>query len=117
MSEYTLSYVLTTYNKLPYLRQVVERLVAARQPDEEIIVCDGGSSDGTPEYLSQLHQAGHIQQFVSERDKGEAHGFNKAMLRAKGELLKLVTDDDAFCYQAWEGASRASRLSAPASYG
>ena len=100
MSEYTLSYVLTTYNKLPYLRQVVERLVAARQPDEEIIVCDGGSSDGTPEYLSQLHQAGHIQQFVSERDKGEAHGFNKAMLRARGELIKLITDDDAFCYPA-----------------
>lgn len=100
MPEYTLSYVLTTYNKLPYLKQVVERLVAARQPDEEIVVTDGGSKDGTPEYLQQLFDAGHIQQFVSERDKGEAHGFNKAMLRAKGELVKLITDDDAFCYSA-----------------
>jgi hypothetical protein len=97
---YTLSYVLTTYNKLPYLKQVVERLVAARQPDEEIVVCDGGSSDGTPAYLQGLFEAGQIQQFVSERDKGEAHGFNKAMLRAKGELIKLITDDDAFCYPA-----------------
>lgn len=100
MPDYALSYVLTTYNKLPYLRQVVERLVAARQPDEEIVVADGGSKDGTPEYLQGLFEAGLIQQFVSERDKGEAHGFNKAMLRAKGELLKLVTDDDAFCYSA-----------------
>ncbi|GAB3832121.1 glycosyltransferase family A protein [Hymenobacter jeollabukensis] len=97
---YTLSYVLTTYNKLPYLKQVVERLVAARQPDEEIVVCDGGSKDGTPEYLRGLYEAGQIQQFVSERDKGEAHGFNKAMLRARGELIKLITDDDAFCYSA-----------------
>ena len=100
MPNYALSYVLTTYNKLPYLRQVVERLIAARQPDEEIVVADGGSKDGTPEYLQGLFDAGLIQQFVSERDKGEAHGFNKAMLRAKGELLKLVTDDDAFCYSA-----------------
>ena len=100
MSEYALSYVLTTYNKLPYLQQVVERLVAARQSDEEIVVADGGSKDGTPEYLQGLLEAGLIQQYVSERDKGEAHGFNKAMLRAKGELLKLVTDDDAFCYPA-----------------
>lgn len=100
MSEYTLSYVLTTYNKLPYLQQVVERLIAARQPDEEIVVCDGGSSDGTVDYLRQLHEEGRIQQFVSERDKGEAHGFNKAMLRARGELIKLITDDDAFCYPA-----------------
>lgn len=98
MFAYTLSYVLTTYNKLPYLRQVMQRLVAARQPDEEIVVCDGGSTDGTPEYLRELFEAGQIQQFVSEPDKGEAHGFNKAMLRARGELLKLITDDDAFCY-------------------
>lgn len=97
---YTLSYVLTTYNKLPYLKQVVARLIAERQPDEEIVVCDGGSNDGTPDYLRELYEAGKIQQFVSERDKGEAHGFNKAMLRARGELIKLVTDDDAFCYPA-----------------
>ena len=100
MPDYALSYVLTTYNKLPYLKQVMERLIAARQPDEEIVVADGGSEDGTPEYLQGLFDAGLIQQFVSERDRGEAHGFNKAMLRAKGEVLKLVTDDDAFCYPA-----------------
>lgn len=106
MSEYALSYVLTTFNKLPYLKQVVERLVAARQPDEEIVVADGGSKDGTPEYLQGLFDAGLIQQYVSERDKGEAHGFNKAMLRARGELLKLVTDDDAFSYAAIGEAKR-----------
>ena len=100
MPDYALSYVLTTYNKLPYLKQVMKRLIAARQPDEEIVVADGGSEDGTPKYLQALFDAGLIQQFVSERDRGEAHGFNKAMLRAKGEVLKLVTDDDAFCYMA-----------------
>jgi glycosyltransferase involved in cell wall biosynthesis len=113
MSNYTLSYVLTTYNKLPYLRQVVERLVAARQPDEEIVVCDGGSQDGTPDYLREMYEAGHIQQFVSERDKGEAHGFNKGMLRARGELIKLITDDDAFCYAAIREA-KAFMLANPA---
>ncbi|RTQ50619.1 glycosyltransferase [Hymenobacter gummosus] len=100
MAEYTLSYVLTTYNKLPYLQQVLERLLAARQPDEEIVVADGGSKDGTAEYLRGLYEAGQIQQFVSERDKGEAHGFNKCMLMARGELIKLITDDDAFSYPA-----------------
>ena len=100
MPEYRISYLVTTYNKLPYLRQVLGRLVAARQPDEEIVVADGGSSDGTADYLRGLFDAGQIQQFVSERDKGESHGFNKCMLMAKGELLKLVTDDDAFDYPA-----------------
>ncbi|WP_046243181.1 glycosyltransferase family A protein [Hymenobacter terrenus] len=112
MPDYSLSYVLTTYNKLPYLKQVVERLVAARQPDEEIVVADGGSKDGTPEYLQGLFEAGLIQQYVSERDKGEAHGFNKAMLRARGDLLKVITDDDAFCYPAI-GEAKAFMLAHP----
>lgn len=100
MPEFFISYCVTTYNKLPYLRQVLGRLVATRQPDEEIVVADGGSTDGTVEYLRGLFETGQIQQFVSERDKGEAHGFNKGMLLARGEVIKLITDDDAFCYPA-----------------
>ena len=98
MTPYKLSYVLTTYNKLPYLQHVMRRLVAARQEDEEIVVCDGGSKDGTTDYLQNLYDTGQIQQYVSERDKGEAHGFNKGFLRAKGEIIKLITDDDAYYY-------------------
>ena len=98
MTTYKLSYVLTTYNKLPYLQHVMRRLVAARQEDEEIVVCDGGSKDGTSAYLQNLYDNGQIQQYVSERDKGEAHGFNKCMLMARGEIIKIITDDDAFCY-------------------
>lgn len=94
--EITLSYILTTYNKLPYLKTTLPLLVAARRPDEEIVVVDGGSSDGTREYLSELYQAGQIQQFISEKDKGESHGTNKAIMMAKGQLLKIITDDDVF---------------------
>jgi glycosyltransferase involved in cell wall biosynthesis len=104
MTEFAISYVVTTYNKLPYLQQVLERLIAARQPNEEIVVADGGSKDGTPDYLRGLFEAGHIQQFVSERDKGESHGFNKCMLMARGEVIKIITDDDAFDYPAIRAA-------------
>lgn len=97
-SEYRISYLLTTYNKLPYLRHILERLVAARQPDEEIVVADGGSTDGTGAYLQQLFDAGQIQQLITERDKGEAHGFNKCLFAARGEFVKIITDDDAFHY-------------------
>ena len=43
MSDYRVSYLVTTYNKLPYLKQVMERLVAARQDGEEIVVADGAA--------------------------------------------------------------------------
>lgn len=92
----SLSYVLTTRNKLPYLKHVLASLIEAKQPGEEILVADGASTDGTAEYLAELHAGGMIDFFVSEPDAGESHGFNKLLLKAQGELIKIVTDDDAF---------------------
>ncbi len=91
-----LSYVLSTRNKLPRLRQVMERLLAQVREDEEIVVIDGGSTDGTREYLSELKGSGKIQRFLSEPDKGEAHGFNKGFFLARGEVIKVLSDDDSF---------------------
>ncbi len=91
-----LSYIITTRNKLLSLREVLSRLVKERRPDEEIIVVDGASEDGTVDYLRSLYESGQIQQFISEPDVGEAHGYNKGLLMARGELIKCITDDDAF---------------------
>jgi len=92
----TLSYVLTTHDKLPYLKEVMKRLLENVQPDEEIVIADGASTDGTVEYLTELFNQGKIHQFISEPDFGEAHGFNKGILMARGELIKILTDDDVF---------------------
>ncbi len=95
----TLSYIMTTYNKLTYLKVTLPYLIEACKQDEEIVVVDGGSSDGTVEYLKELFDQKKIHQFISEKDFGEAHGTNKAILMAKGELLKIITDDDIFDFK------------------
>jgi glycosyltransferase involved in cell wall biosynthesis len=69
-------------------------------PDEEIVIVDGNSNDGTKEYLKQLFEEGRIHQFISEPDKNQAHAWNKAMLMAKGTIIKKIIDDDVFCYKA-----------------
>jgi glycosyltransferase involved in cell wall biosynthesis len=91
-----LSYVLTTFNKLSYLKEILEDLINNCKEDEEIVISDGASSDGTITFLESLLRDGKIHQFVSEKDFGEAHGFNKAILLANGELIKLISDDDIF---------------------
>lgn len=98
--EIALSYVLTTRNRMEMLPLVMEDLLAQIQPDEEIIVIDANSSDGTPEYLQSLKEDGRIHRFVSEPDHGEGHGFNKGLLMARGQLIKVVSDDDAFYWPA-----------------
>lgn len=98
MSNLKLSYVLTTFNKLPYLKQAMRLLLKNVQHDEEIVIVDGGSTDGTKEYLLDLFNCGLIHQFISEKDNGEAHGYNKSLFLARGDLIKVITDDDVFNY-------------------
>jgi glycosyltransferase involved in cell wall biosynthesis len=100
MSQIKLSYVITTYNKLPYLKEVMRLLLLNKKSDEEIVIVDGGSTDGTVEFLDGLFKEGKINQFISEKDEGEAHGYNKTFLLAKGDLIKVITDDDVFYYPA-----------------
>jgi len=94
-----LSYILTTYNKLEYLKITLPDLIINCLSNEEIIVFDGGSTDGTVDYLQHLFDLKQIHFFVSEKDKGEAHGYNKGFLQARGNLIKIITDDDYFDFK------------------
>ena len=97
---FSISYVISTRNRLPFLRITLERLISELLPDEEIAVVDGNSTDGTKEYLQQLFEEGKIHQFVSEPDHNQAHAWNKVMLMARGTILKKIMDDDVFAYDA-----------------
>jgi len=96
LKKFNLSYILATRNRLPFLKITLEKLVSGLLLDEEIVVVDGESNDGSKEYLDK----GRIHQFVSEPDKNQAHAWNKAMLMARGTIIKKIIDDDVFCYNA-----------------
>lgn len=98
----TLSYIITTKNKLPYLKKSLERLFQCVKNDEEVIVADAASNDSTREYLEELLAQGKIHSFISEPDKGESHALNKLFFIAQGELIKIITDDDIFHYPTIE---------------
>ena len=98
VDKYNLTYVLTTRNKLPYLKEVMKRLLENVQDDEEIVVVDGASTDGSAEYLKNLFEKGHIHQLLSEPDLCQAHGTNKGLLMAQGQIIKILMDDDAFYF-------------------
>ena len=96
MSTITLSYLIVTKNKLTYLKIGLEKLIQEREKDEEILVADAASTDGTKEYLAELKAQGKIDYYISEKDHGLAHGLNKLIFASSGILLKYLTDDDTF---------------------
>ena len=93
-----MSYVLTTRNKLSYLKITMSSLLANIREDEEIIITDGASEDGTVEYLQKLQSECKQLRYISEPDFCQAHGYNRAMLQARGEIIKILTDDDVYYY-------------------
>lgn len=96
----SLSYIIATRNRLPFLKITLEKLLNELQADEEIVVVDGNSTDGAKDYLQQLFNDGKIHQFVSEPDHNQAHAWNKALLMAKGNIIKKIIDDDIYDYAA-----------------
>ena len=97
---FSLTYIIATRNRLPFLKITLDRLLKEVLPDEEIVIVDGDSTDGSKIYLQQLFEEGKIHQYISEPDKNQAHAWNKAMLMANGTIIKKIMDDDVFCYEA-----------------
>ena len=98
--KFDISYIIATRNRLPFLKITLQKLLDELQDGEEIVVVDGNSTDGSKAYLQELFEQGKIHQFISEKDKNQAHAWNKAMLLARGGIIKKIIDDDVFCYKA-----------------
>ena len=50
------SIVIPTYNEIKYLPACFDHCYFQSYPDIEIVIVDGGSNDGTKEFLSQLEK-------------------------------------------------------------
>ncbi len=92
------SYLITTRNRAEFLERTLTNVREFIEPQDELIVIDGGSSDGTAELAAR--SADVISQFVSERDLGEGHAFNKGLFLSRGRYIKPITDDDYFYPEA-----------------
>ena len=89
-----LSIITVTYNSLHTLKDAYASLCAQTFAPWEWVVQDGGSSDGTQQWLESLADA-RIS-LVSEKDSGIYDALNKAVRRAKGEWIGLLHSDDLY---------------------
>lgn len=97
-----LSFCLTTYNKKELLEIVLENYFANKKNHYQLIVSDGGSTDGTKEFLSDLHAQNLVDVLIlpDGRDKGEWEGYKKTLDHVQGDYFSFLTDDDYFDFSA-----------------
>ena len=88
-----ISVITINYNNLEGLKRTIPTVLSQTYNDFEYIVIDGGSTDGSKEYIES--QQG-IDYWVSEKDAGIYNAMNKGICVAKGEYCIFMNSGDHF---------------------
>jgi glycosyltransferase involved in cell wall biosynthesis len=88
--------VLPTYNGARYIAQALDAILSQTYRDLEVIVVDGGSTDGTLDLVASYHDA-RIRILHQDGNVGRLPGaLNLGFADAKGTYLTWTQDDDCF---------------------
>lgn len=93
--EPTITIVTVVWNNLDGLKTTCASIAAQTYRKIEHVVIDGGSTDGTPEWL-ESYAADHPIVAVSEADNGLYDAMNKGINKASGDLVLFLNGADVF---------------------
>ena len=88
------SIISVAYNDIDGLALTKSSIFSQTFSDYEWIVIDGGSSDGTVDFLEKCDEKN--LQWVSEKDAGIYDAMNKGIAKSKGEYLVFLNAGDSF---------------------
>lgn len=90
-----ISVVMTTYNGRKYISEQIDSILMQLDTEDELIISDNGSTDGTIQYLNQISaQDCRIRFTVYTDEKGVIANLNQALAQAEGNLIFLADQDD-----------------------
>lgn len=90
----TVSIVVAVLNGRGTLQRCLDSIAGQDHPGKQLIVIDGGSTDGTLELLERNQRV--IAHWETGSDRGIYSAWNKALERATGEWVCFVGADDYY---------------------
>lgn len=91
-----LSIITINYNNLRGLKKTCDSVIAQTWKDYEWIIVDGGSTDGSLEFIERYAAEGNFAWWCSEKDAGVYNAMNKGIVKASGEYLIFMNSGDCF---------------------
>jgi glycosyltransferase involved in cell wall biosynthesis len=85
-------------NQGRFIEETIRSVLLQGYPNLELIIVDGGSSDGTIDIISRYDN--WITHWVSEPDTGQSDAINKGWKKSSGDILAWINSDDTFCPEA-----------------
>ncbi len=96
MNHPLVSIITPTLNRCDTLRDCLFSVVRQSYARIEHIVIDGGSTDGTVEYLRHVAAGRPMTRWISEPDDGMYDAINKGLALARGDVVAYLNSDDLY---------------------
>jgi len=90
-----ISIIIPVLNSVTVLNEAIESVILQNYNNIELIIVDGGSTDGTVDLIKTFEA--HIHFWISEPDKGIYDAMNKGIAAATGTWLLFLGADDKLC--------------------
>lgn len=87
-------------NQAGFIDQAIDSVLHQAGCNIELIVADGGSTDGTVLKLADWRSRDSRLKWFSEVDKGPAHAVNKALAQVRGTIIGWLNSDDVYAASA-----------------
>jgi glycosyltransferase involved in cell wall biosynthesis len=88
----TISIVIPSLNQCEFLPEAIESVLGQSYGRRELIVVDGGSTDGSIEVLQRY--APRLAYWRTAADRGPADALNHGFAQASGDVLAFLNADD-----------------------
>src|SRR3954453_6792337 len=90
-AEIRLSVVIVAYHSRTALATTLPALRAELRPDDQLVMVDNGSGDGTPELARELVPSALV--IANPTNTGFAEAANRGVREASGDLVVLLNPD------------------------
>jgi len=90
----TVSIILPTFNRLQFLRDTVDSVLAQTHQDWELVVADDGSGGETLAYLAVLEQSSRVRVLRLPHSGNPSAVRNAALREARGQYIAFLDSDD-----------------------
>lgn len=99
-----ISVIIPSYNQAAFLEATIRSVVEQEYPDKEIIVMDGGSTDGSVDIIRKYEK--HLTSWVSQPDGGQTNALAAGFALATGAIIGWINSDDLLSPGALERTAR-----------
>lgn len=94
------SVVMPSFDQKDFISRSIESVLGQSHTNLELIISDGGSTDGTVELLNEYAKRDSRIRWTSEPDNGPADAINKALSKTRGTLIGWLNSDDLYTSDA-----------------